>query len=228
MKGVIQAGGMGTRLHPVTLEIPKPLLPVKRKPIIQYLVELFLRYGVKPIYVIVNTKDKEVFFKWKREYRNHDVTLVEEKDRFGTWGGIQQYLQDDLTETFIVSNGDELKEIDIGAMVRFHKQKKALATIAAVKVENPSDYGVLVSNKEGKVQEFLYKPKNPPTSFVMAGLYVAEPALFAFHYESESLMAEEDVFPRVMREGKLYEFNYDGRWFDCGTFERYERAIMHW
>jgi len=228
MKGVIQAGGMGTRLHPVTLEIPKPLLPVKRKPIIQYLVELFRRYGVKPIFVIVNTKDIEVFSKWKSEYKNRDVTLVEEKDRLGTWGGIQKYLRSELSETFVVSNGDELKEIDVEAMVRFHKTKKALATVAAIKVENPSDYGVLVATKERRVKEFLYKPKNPTTNFVMAGLYVAEPALFNFHYESESLMAEEDVFWRVMKEEKLYEFKYEGRWFDCGTFERYERAIMNW
>lgn len=228
MKGVIQAGGMGTRLHPVTLEIPKPLLPVKRKPIIQYLVELFRRYGVKPIFVIVNMKDIEVFSKWKNEYNNRDVVLVEEKDRFGTWGGIQKYLRSELSETFVVSNGDELKEIDVEAMVRFHKSKKALATIAVVKVAKPSDYGVLVSTKEGKVTEFLYKPKDPPTNFVMAGLYVAEPALFHFHYESESLMAEEDVFWRVMKEAKLYEFKYEGRWFDCGTFERYEHAIMNW
>lgn len=228
MKGAILAGGLGTRLHPITLEIPKPLLPVHRKPIIQYLVELFCAGGINEIFVLANTRDVDLFEKWKKEYKNKNVNIVEEKERLGTWGGIQKYLRNELTQTFVVSNGDELKEIDIRALVDFHKTKKALATIAALEVASAKDYGVLVSDKDGRVKEFLYKPENPPTNFIMAGIYAAEPKLFTLHYESDALMIEQDILPLVIAEKKLYEFRYKGRWYDCGTFERYEKAIQEW
>ena len=228
MKGVIQAGGLGTRLHPVTLEIPKPLLPVHRKPIIQYLVELFLAGGITEIFVLANTKDIDLFEKWKKEYKNKHVNIVEEKERLGTWGGIQKYLSKELADTFIVSNGDELKEIEIPALANFHKKKNALVTIAALEVPSAKDYGVLVGDKEGRVKEFLYKPERPPVNFVMAGIYAAEPELFNLHFESDVLSVEQDVFPQLIAQKKLYEFRYNGRWYDCGTFERYEKAIMNW
>jgi len=228
MKGVILAGGMGTRLHPITLEIPKPLLPVHRKPIIQYLVELFRAYKIDEIFLLANVRDIDLFYTWKQEFRNDDVTLVEEKDRLGTWGGIQKYLRHKLTDTFIVSNGDELKETDIRALMEFHKNAKALCTIASVEVPDARDYGVLVSDERGKVTEFLYKPQHPPTNFIMSGIYAIQPDLFTFHFESDGISFEEHLLPQLITRRKLYEFKGAGRWYDCGTFERYEKAIQEW
>jgi len=228
MKGIIQAGGLGTRLHPITLEIPKQLLTVKRKPIIQYLVELFRKHGIDEIFVLANINDIALFEKWKKDYENNDVTLITEYDRLGTWGGIQKYGRDQLNETFVVSNGDELKETDIKAMVQFHKENGALATIASVKVEDAKDYGVLVSDDKGMVEEFLYKPANPPSNFIMSGIYVAQPSLFDLHFESDIISFEENVLPGIIKQGKLFEFKTNGRWYDCGTFERYEKAIKEW
>lgn len=228
MKGIILAGGMGTRLHPITLEIPKPLLPVHRKPIIQYLVELFRSSEIGEIFILINKRDKDVFEKWKREYKNSDITFAIEEERFGTWGGVQKYLKDTLSDTFIVSNGDELKEVDIKKLAAFHKANKALATIASIEVPNAKDYGVLVSDKKGTVKNFLYKPQNPPTNFIMSGIYAAQPELFNFHFESDVVSFEEDVLPRVLEKRKLFEYKTNGRWYDCGTFERYEKAINEW
>ena len=228
MQGVILAGGMGTRLHPITLEIPKPLLPVHRKPIIQYLVELFRASAVKEIFVLANRRDIGLFEKWKDEYNNREVILTKEEERLGTWGGVQKYLRDKLTDTFIVSNGDELKEIDIDKLLTFHKANKALATVASIEVSNAKDYGVLVSDEKGRVKEFLYKPPSPPTNFIMSGIYAAEPKLFDFHFESDVISFEEDVLPKIIDGDKLFEFKASGRWYDCGTFERYEKAINEW
>lgn len=228
MKGVILAGGMGTRLHPITLEIPKPLLPVHRKPIIQYLVELFRSSAIHEIFILVNKRDRDVFEKWKREYKNSDVTFVIEEERFGTWGGVQKYLKDRLSDTFIVSNGDELKEVDIKKLLAFHKANKALATIASIEVSNPKDYGVLASDAKGIVEAFLYKPQHPPTNFIMSGIYAAEPEIFNFHFGSDVISFEEDVLPCVLEKRKLFEYKTNGRWYDCGTFERYEKAINEW
>lgn len=228
MKGVILAGGMGTRLHPITLEIPKPLLPIHRKPIIQYLIELFRSHGIDEIFVLANTRDFDLFEKWNKEYLNRGVTLVREEERLGTWGGIQKYIKDKLIDMFIVSNGDELKENNIKEMAAFHHSKKASVTIASVEVSNAKDYGVLVSDASGKVREFLYKPAHPPSNFIMSGLYVAEPDLFDFHFESDVISFEEDVLPRILRDGNLFEYKAKSRWYDCGTFERYEKAINEW
>lgn len=227
VKGIIQAGGLGTRLHPITLEIPKPLLPIKRKPIIQYIVELFYANGIKTIFVLINKNDEEIFKKWKKEWNNKGVKLVTERERMGTWGGIQKFLAKELKETFVVSNGDELKEVDIKAMVSFHKKQNALATIASVRVKEVSDYGVLVSDRKGKVKQFLYKPQHAKSNFVMAGMYVGEPDLLDL-VKKDTISTEEDIIPRLIEAGKLYEYKSKGRWFDCGTFRRYEEAIMNW
>ncbi len=228
MKGVIIAGGLGTRLHPITLEIPKALLTVKRKPIIQYLVELMRDSGVEEIFVLVNKNDASLFKQWKKAYHNDDVTLIQEETRLGTWGGIKKYLHKELSDTFLVSNADELKETDIIAKYKFHKEKGALVTIATVEVTNPREYGVLVSDGEGRVLEFHYKPQNPPTNYIMSGIYIAEPELFDLSHDEEVISFEEEVLPCVIEKGKLYEFRSNGRWYDCGTFERYERAIKEW
>lgn len=228
MKAVIQAGGLGTRLRPITYEIPKPLLPVKRKPIIQYIVELFRMSGVEKVFVLASIQDETLFKKWIKDYENRDVELVLEENRLGTWGGITRYLANELKDTFLVSNGDELKEIEILKLLDFHTSKNALATIASVEVPNACDYGVLCSDADGKINEFLYKPKVPPTNSIMAGLYAAEPELFNFNFEAEKISFEENILPQVQKLGKLFEYKCKGRWYDCGTFERYERAIFDW
>lgn len=228
MKGVILAGGLGTRLHPVTLEIPKPLLTIKRKPIIQYLVELFRAHRVEEIFVLVNVNDIALFEKWKKDYANDDVTIIKEESRLGTWGGVKEYLGDTLRESFVVSNGDELKETDITAMARFHKEKNALVTIATVEVSDARDYGVLVSDSQRRIAAFHYKPQNPPSNYIMSGIYMARPELFSLPLKSEVASFEEDVLPQAIKQGKAYEFRGNGRWYDCGTFERYEKAIKEW
>lgn len=229
MKAVILAGGAGTRLHPITLEIPKPLLTVKRKPIIQYLVELFRSSDViDEIFVLTNVNDVDLFEKWRQEYENPDVTLIQETERLGTWGGVKKYLSSHLDDTFVVSNGDELKEIDIAAKYDFHKAKKAQVTIATVEVQNARDYGVLVSDGKGKVLEFHYKPLNPPSNYIMSGIYIAEPEVFSIDHPEQFISFEEHILPHIIKQGKLYEFRTAGRWYDCGTFERYEKAIAEW
>lgn len=228
MKGIILAGGQGTRLHPITLEIPKPLLTVKRKPIIQYLVELFRKHGVDEIFVLVNVNDIEMFERWKKDHNNTNIELIAEDKRQGTWGGIKKYLQSDLYETFLVSNGDELKESHIGEHYTFHKKNNALVTIATVEVSNPRDYGVLVSDGEGRVLEFHYKPQNPPSPYIMSGIYIAEPELFSLQPDKDVISFEEDILPIVIEAGRLHEFRATGAWYDCGTFERYEKAIKEW
>ncbi|OGZ18349.1 MAG: hypothetical protein A2V72_01080 [Candidatus Nealsonbacteria bacterium RBG_13_37_56] len=242
-KAVILAGGKGTRLYPITKEIPKPLLPINKKPIINYLVDLFGQYGIREIAVLINKNFKQDFEWWKKRYypsvssgRVLNIRLVEEKEELGTFGGIY-FLKDWIGRSkFFLTNGDELKKIDLVKMAEFHNQVKPLGTIALVQVPDPQHYGVVVCNSV-KVKDFLEKPepaqilekfqagKNP---VVNAGLYLLNPEIINYHPGPEFLMIEKDIFPKLAKEDKLAGFKFKGKWTDCGTWERYEKALSDW
>lgn len=227
-KAVILAGGKGTRLYPITKEIPKSLLPVKRKPIINYLVELFQDYGVKDIAVLISKDFQEEFNWWqKRYYPQNSIKIIKENRPLGTLGGLF-YLKDWLSQKpFFFTNGDELKKIDLNAMSKFHKESKTIATIALVKVTDPQHYGVVIC-KNGKVQKFLEKPKNPTSNYINSGLYLLSPEIFDYHPGSKFSMVEKDLFPKLAKEKKLAGFKFNGAWMDCGTFTRYSEALKNW
>ncbi|MBZ9572253.1 nucleotidyltransferase family protein [Patescibacteria group bacterium] len=248
MKAVILAGGAGSRLYPITKELPKPLLPIKRKPILNHLVDLFHSYGIKKIAILINRDFREDFDWWKkRYYPKEKIKIFEEKKPLGTFGGLF-YLKDWLSkgspsgepaEPFFFTNGDELKKIKLFEMKNFHQKKKTPATIALVKVPNPQDYGVVIC-KNGLVQEFLEKPspaqilkktwagKKSTTQYISSGLYLLSPEIFNYHPGPKFSMIEKDLFPKLAKEKKLTGFKFNGKWMDTGTFERYETAIRKW
>ena len=228
MKALITAGGKGTRLYPMTYEIPKPLLLVKRKPIINYLVDLFLEQGIEDVAVLINKNFKEEFTWWKKRYYNKkEIKFVEEKEPLGTFGGLW-YLRKWLSETpFFLTNGDELKKIDLQKMTQFHNQHSALGTIALVKVPNPQDYGVAICDG-GIIKGFLEKPKRPPSDYISSGFYLFSPEIFEYHPGPKFTMVETDIFPKVAKEKKLAGFKFNGKWQDCGTWEKYSQAIKKW
>jgi len=227
-KAVILAGGEGSRLYPITYEIPKPLLPVKKKPIINHLVDLFLKQGTVEFAVLVNKEFKDEFDWWKkRYYPKQKILIQEEKEHLGTFGGLWN-LKDWLSDNdFFFTNGDELKKIDLTKMIQFHNKLPVLGTIALVKVPNPQDYGVVVC-KNNIIQEFLEKPENPPSSYISSGLCLFSPEIFKYHPGLKFSMVERDLFPKLAQERKLGGFKFKGKWMDCGTFERYEKALKEW
>ena len=228
MKAVILAGGKGTRLYPITYEIPKPLLPIKKKPIINYLVDIFLKTGVKKIAILISKDFEEDFIWWKkRYYPKKKIKFFKEKKPLGTLGGLY-YLKKWISKNdFFFTNGDELKKINLRKMKDFHQKKEVLATIALVKVKNPQDYGVVIC-KNGIVQKFLEKPKNPPSKYINSGLYIFSPKIFDYHPGPVFSMIETDLFPKLAKEKKLTGFKFNGKWTDCGNWQRYEKAIKTW
>ena len=227
-KAVILAGGKGTRLYPVTKEIPKPLLLVKRKPILNYLIELFYSFGIKDIAILINKDFREDFNWWKTRYFLKDkIKIVEEKKPLGTFGGLWLLKDWISNNSFFLTNGDELKKINLSKMIDFHQKFQKPATIALVKVPNPKDYGVVIC-KKGIVQEFLEKPKDSPTKYINSGLYLLSPEIFHYHPGPKFLMIEKDLFPKLAKEKKLAGFKFRGKWLDCGTWEKYEEALKKW
>ena len=245
LKAVILAGGKGTRLYPITREIPKPLLPVKRKPIINYLIELFYSCGVKDIAILINKDFREDFNWWKkRYYPKNKIKIFEEEKPLGTFGGLwllKDWLSEkpsrgESAEPFFLTNGDELKEINLAEMVNFHQKFKTIATVTLTKVPNPKDYGVAIY-EDGLILKFLEKPSPPTkllvggkksTKYINAGLYLLSPEIFNYHPGPKFSMVEKDILPKLAKEKKLAGFKFNGKWMDTGTFIRYENAIKKW
>ena len=236
-KAIILAGGKGTRLYPVTLETPKPLLTVNRKPIINYLIELFADHGVQEIKVVIRPQDREEFgwwqSRWQKNFKNVSVSFEEETEPMGTLGYWAHQLADWTgNEPFFLTNGDELKQVDLSAMKKHHQQNKGLVTIALVQVPNPSEYGVAILNNH-QIIEFLEKPANPPTNLISSGLYIVDPAAISYLSSrvkngEKFLMIEKDLFPHLAKDGKLVAYKTQGKWYDCGNLERWEKAIKEW
>ena len=231
---VIQAGGDGTRLRPVTLEIPKPLVPVQGLPILTWQARWFARHGVEKIMVIIPPRWVEAFQKWREGVGEVQIDLWTEPEPMGTMGAFVHALQDRLgDEPIFVTNGDELKGLDLLALQSFHERERNrdpdyAATIALIGVPNPSDYGVAELAGE-RIKSFHEKPANPPSNLINSGLYVIEPRIFSeVSHEKKFLMFEKELFPVLATAGRLGGCQLNGPWFDCGTMERWEKAIREW
>ena len=225
---LILAGGIGTRLQPITFEVPKPLLTVHDRTLLEHLFDLFRKFGIKNIIISIGYKGhkiKETIGNGRKYGVN--VTYVEESKALGTAGPLRLAAHL-LKETFIVSNADELKELDLMDMNISHNKSKAAATIALASVDDPSAYGV-ARLQGNKILEFIEKPKkeDAPSNLINSGLYILEPEVLDYIPEGFSML-EKDVFPRLAREGKLYGYPFSGQWLNTGTLELYENAIKEW
>lgn len=223
----ILAGGRGSRLKPLTNEIPKPLIPLHDKPILEHTIDLLRKFDIRNIIISIGFKGdkiKEYFGNGKRF--GVDITYVEEDEPLGTAGPIR-LARNLLTETFVMCNADELKNIDLYDMYSFHKENSGIATIALTTVLDPSSYGV-AKMKGNQIVEFLEKPKDPPSNLINAGLYILEPSIIDYVPQKGPSSIERDVFPKVAAINGLLGYHFDGQWFDTGTLDRYETAQQKW
>ncbi len=227
-KVVILAGGKGTRLRPITYELPKALLPIHDKTMTEHLFDLFRKYEIKDIILAIGHMREKI----KKAYGNGDrfgikLSYIEESSPLGTAGCLRK-AKKLLGETFIVSNGDELKNVDIEEMYKVHKENNALATIALTTVEDPSAYGV-ARLSGSRILEFVEKPSkgNAPSNLINAGFYIIEPEVVDM-IPSGFSMLEKDVFPKLAKQGRLFGYPFSGQWFDTGNIQRYERALKEW
>jgi len=225
-KAVLLVGGRGTRLKPLTDKLPKALLEVQGKTITGHLFDLLKKYGIRDVVLCVGylkDKIKEHFGDGSRFGMN--ITYVEEDEPLGTAGPLK-LAKKYLKGSFIVSNGDELKDIHIPRMFRLHKRKDALATIALTTVDEPSHYGVAKLDGS-RILEFVEKPTHPLSNLINAGFYILEPEVIDMIPDGFSML-EKDVFPKLAQLGRLRGFPFAGQWFDIGNIERYKTAEKSW
>jgi len=225
-KAVLLVGGKGTRLQPLTDKIPKALLEVQGKTITAHLFDLLKKYGIRDVILCVgHLKDSIKNYFGDGSSFGVNITYIKEDGPLGTAGPLK-LAKKYLKESFIVSNGDELKDINIPRMFRLHRRKGALATIALTTVDEPSHYGV--ARLDGsRIIEFVEKPSHPPSNLINAGFYIMEPEVIDMIPDGFSML-EKDVFPKLAKMGRLRGFPFAGQWFDIGNVERYKIAEKNW
>lgn len=229
-KVFILAGGLGTRLKPLTNEIPKPMVEIDGKPLLEHVISLFKKYGVYDIILAVHYKKEKImnYFKDGSEF-GVKITYIEEKEPLGTAGALL-LAKNMLNETFFMINADDLMNINLQNMLEFHRKNKAVATIALTKIEDTREYGV--AKLEGdKIVEFVEKPlpEVAPSHLISSGLYILEPEVIDLIPKREGIIRmETEVFPDIAKSGKLYGYPFPGQWFDTGTLERYEQVKREW
>jgi NDP-sugar pyrophosphorylase family protein len=229
MSAIILAGGRGTRLRPLTVYTPKPIVPIANRPLVEYQIENLVRAGFSDICLSLSYQPNRIeSLIGDGSQIGANVTYITEPSPLGTAGAYRFASKNDGPA--LVLNGDILTNIDLSRLVRQHKETKALVTIAAVEVEDASNFGVLKLGSDGQVIEFVEKPKEkaPQPSFINAGIYLIEPALRKYIQENSASSFELNVFPTILEAGeKVFAFrSQSDYWIDVGNPLMYKKANL--
>ncbi|MCD6520015.1 MAG: mannose-1-phosphate guanyltransferase [Anaerolineae bacterium] len=227
MKAVVMAGGAGSRLRPLTINRPKPMVPMVNKPVIAHILDLLKRHGITEV-VITLQYMAEVIQDYFGDGQSlgMQIRYSVEETPLGTAGSVKQ-AQDMLGETFIVISGDAVTDIDLSAAIAYHQEKQALATLVLYHVPNPLEYGVVIINEEGRVQQFLEKPSwgEVISDTVNTGIYILEPEVLDYFEPEMSFDFSKDLFPILLeRQDPMYGYIASGYWCDVGNLAEYMRA----
>ena len=224
----ILAGGRGERLKPLTDNMPKPLLPVKGKPILEWNIERLMQFGVKRFVIGTGYLGNKIedYFGDGKDF-GVEIEYAKEEKPLGT-GGAVKFACESLGERFFMINGDNLADFDYGKMAELHLKKKAEATIALYEVDDVTGYGVAKVEKD-KIKEFIEKPKkeHAPSRLINAGAYVLENRKLCMMPDGFCLI-EKDFFPHIAKAEKLFGYVHEGQWFPTDTKERYGKAEKEW
>jgi mannose-1-phosphate guanylyltransferase / phosphomannomutase len=227
MKAVVMAGGAGSRLRPLTINHPKPMVPMVNKPVIGHIMDLLKRHGITDVVVTLQymAEDIQDYF-GDGQSLGMNITYSVEETPLGTAGSVKQ-AQQLLDETFIVISGDAVTDIDLSAVIEFHRARRALATITLYRVSEPLEYGVVIVDETGRIQRFLEKPSwgEVISDTVNTGIYVLEPEILDRFEPDIPYDFSKDLFPGLVERGEpLYGHVSGGYWCDVGNLQEYMRA----
>ena len=222
------AGGEGTRLRPMTANQPKPLLPVANRPIMEHVLRLLKRHGFEETVVTVQFLAALVrnYFGDGEDVGMH-LQYATEETPLGTAGSVKNAEDALKDDTFLVISGDALTDMDLTEMVRFHKDKGALVTVGLTRVPDPLEFGIVITEEDGRIQRFLEKPTwgQVFSDTVNTGVYIMEPEVLAEVSAKESVDWSHDIFPKLLQRGApIYGWVSERYWEDVGTLESYLKA----
>ncbi len=227
MKAVILVGGKATRLLPLTCNIPKAMVPVLNTPFLEHVIRHLSRHQIKEIILAQGRLPQPIegYFGDGSQFGVKLSYVVEDTPR-GTAGAVKN-AERYLDETFLALNGDVFTDLDITAMIDLHRQRKSKATIALTPVDDPTSYGLIETNAEGRVTRFLEKPSleevlQRRTNMINAGTYILEPGVLAQIPPGTAVRFEHEVFPQLLARGEpVYAYSSPAYWLDIGTPEKY-------
>jgi mannose-1-phosphate guanylyltransferase len=225
LQALVLAGGEGTRLRPLTLTVPKPVMPLAGRPFLTFMLDWLAGHGVTEAILSCGYRSDGVRRVLGDIYEGMRLRYVIEEEPLGTAGPVRLAADEGvLADRFLVLNGDTLTDFDLSAELTQHSEAGAEGTLALIAVEDTASYGVVPTGDDGRVIEFLEKIESPPTNRINAGAYVLEASVAERIEAGRAVSFEREVFPAMAAEGVLYGFMADGYWIDIGTPERYLEA----
>jgi mannose-1-phosphate guanylyltransferase/phosphomannomutase len=228
MKAVVMAGGEGSRLRPLTIRRPKPMVPIVGKPVMEHILNLLKRHGITEVVVTVQylASNIEDYFGNGSQFGMR-ITYSREDVPLGTAGSVKN-AEEQLTEPFLVISGDALTDYDLTEIIRYHNEKKSLATLLLAHVYNPLEYGVIITNEDGHITQFLEKPSwgEVFSDTINTGIYVLDPQIFSYFEKNKPYDFSQELFPYMLKKGDpIYGYVAPkGYWCDVGNLSEYMRA----
>ncbi|HEX9652896.1 MAG TPA: sugar phosphate nucleotidyltransferase, partial [bacterium] len=227
MKAVILAGGLGTRLRPLTCSLPKPMVPVMNRPILEHIVHHLKKNHITDLVFLLYYEPKAI-----QDYFGDGsqlgvkITHISATEDYGTAGAVKLAARL-LDDTFVVLSGDGITDLDLTRLLDFHKQKRGMGTLALAHVADPSPFGVVVTDAQQRITRFLEKPSwgQVFSDTVNMGIYALEPQLLDFIPAGKEFQFEKEVYPKLVEQGRLlYGFVDDCYWKDIGDLRTYHQV----
>ncbi|MEA5467330.1 mannose-1-phosphate guanyltransferase [Spirulina sp. 06S082] len=228
MRAVLMAGGSGTRLRPLTCDLPKPMVPILNRPIAEHIVNLLKRNDITEVIATLHYLPDVMrdYFQDGHDFGVQMTYAVEEDQPLGTAGCVKN-IAELLDDTFLVISGDSITDFDLKAAIAFHKEKQAKATLILTRVPNPVEFGVVITDQENRIIRFLEKPSTSEifSDTVNTGTYILEPEVLGYLPENEESDFSTDLFPLLLAKGEpMYGYIAEAYWCDVGHLDAYRES----
>ncbi|WP_414624865.1 sugar phosphate nucleotidyltransferase [Calothrix sp. CCY 0018] len=228
MRAVLMAGGSGTRLRPLTCDLPKPMVPILNRPIAEHIINLLKRHDITEIIATLHYLPDTMrdYFQDGSDFGVQMTYAVEEDQPLGTAGCVKN-IAELLDDTFLVISGDSITDFDLTAAIKYHKEKKSKATLILTRVPNPIEFGVVITDEEGSIKRFLEKPSTSEifSDTVNTGAYILEPEVLEYLPENQESDFSKELFPLLLEKGEpMYGYVASGYWCDVGHLDAYREA----
>jgi mannose-1-phosphate guanylyltransferase/phosphomannomutase len=228
MRAVLMAGGSGTRLRPLTCDLPKPMVPILNRPIAEHIINLLKRHQITEVVATLHYLPDVLrdYFQDGSDFGVQMTYAVEEDQPLGTAGCVKN-IAELLDETFLVISGDSITDFDLTAAIEFHKRKQSKATLILTRVANPIEFGVVITDQEGQIRRFLEKPSSSEifSDTVNTGTYILEPEVLEYLPANTECDFSKDLFPLLLAKNEpMYGYIAQGYWCDVGHLDAYREA----
>ena len=228
MRAVLMAGGSGTRLRPLTCDLPKPMVPILNRPIAEHIINLLKRHQITEVVATLHYLPDVMrdYFQDGSDFGVQMTYAVEEDQPLGTAGCVKN-IAELLDETFLVISGDSITDFDLSAAIEFHKSRQSKATLILTRVPNPVEFGVVITDEQMRIRRFLEKPSTSEifSDTVNTGTYILEPSVLEYLPVNEECDFSKDLFPLLLEKDEpMYGYIAEGYWCDVGHLDAYREA----